>query len=156
MNLTSRARGWWGATHALSIDGQPWGQFKPRFWGQGFAITIGGHEWALTVHGWPRPTYELIDHEQRSVARAQRAGFWRSHWQVDLSIGPCVLRSRGWLGRRYELTQDGTVGAEITSLGMWRGGWVVTAHDPALSPADLLLLLLVRQKVNQHAQQAAG
>src|SRR5207244_11926702 len=99
---------------------------------------LGGRALVLETNGWLGSRFALVDTASgRTVAEADRSGFFTSAWDMRLSNGSARLVSAGWFNTGYEVLQDGRRAADVNRLGLCNGGWAVQ-DDGTLQETDLL------------------
>jgi hypothetical protein len=156
VNLEARAPSCFSSTYVLKADGRPIGKFEGRWFSESLDIHLTGRrKLAFEKLGWLGSEFVLKNEEQEAyVGHADRAGFFTSSWNLDLSIGPAELAKAGWFDTGYEVRQRDKVVGRVDRIGWCERGWIVEGRG--LQVEDLLLVGLVYQTVLARQQRHAA
>ncbi|HMC64719.1 MAG TPA: hypothetical protein VKI65_07255 [Gemmataceae bacterium] len=143
--------------YVLKLDGSPWGEYRGRWFNESVDIRlIGRRALGLEKNGWLGSRFALVDTASgRTVAEADRSGFFTSAWDLRLSNGSARLVSAGWFNTGYEVLQGRRRAADVNRLGLCNGGWAVQ-DDGTLQETDLLFIGLIYHTILRRNAAAAS
>jgi hypothetical protein len=163
MRLEARAASCFSSTYVLKADGRPVGKYEGRWFSESLDIHLTGRrKLAFEKLGWFGSEFVLKSEEPDAyLGHADRAGFFTSGWNLDLSVGAAELVRAGWFDSGYEVRQRGQVLGRVDRIGWCERGW--KAHGGGLQVEDLILVGLVyhivlsrQQRSQAHGGHAAG
>jgi hypothetical protein len=156
MILEARTPSCFSSEYVLKADGRPVGKYEGRWFSESLDIQLTGRR-KLTLQklGWFGSEFVLKREEPEAFhGHADRAGFFPSSWNLDLSAGPAELVKAGWFGTDYEVRRQGQVIGRVDRVGWCERGWIAEGADLAVE--DLLLVGLVFHIIIQRRQRAAA
>jgi hypothetical protein len=148
----------------LRLDGHALGTLESRWFSEGLDVYMPGRRHLrLNKQSWLGSHFVLQDATSGdTLGEADRAGWFTSAWDLDLTAGPARLVRAGWFSPGFEVTQGRETIGHIYPLGPCTRGWEVRTGD-GLIQEDLLLVGLVfhvvrrrRARQNQNAGQAGS
>ena len=129
-----------GHPHGVVREGSSVGEMKVRCLGrQRLSFRDVGGVWKTNLI--------LKQFGGRRVGRACPRGFFSSEWDLDLSIGACLLTPSA---REYEVRHGKQVVARVERVGVCCPGWRVRGRR-SLVDTDLILVGLVYQTITKNS-----
>jgi hypothetical protein len=150
MLLEAKSVSCFSSQFVLKIDGRPLGTFQNRWFSETLGIDLSGRRHLqFRKVGWLGGSFELVDLAQdRLLGSCKPSGFFRSGWDLELSVGLGQLQRAGWFTSVCEFVHDNEVLAQVDRFGWCERGWFVDGAE-ILVMEDLLLVGLVYHVIEQ-------
>lgn len=153
--IQARARNCFSSEFLVSHNGNPLGHFRGRWFSESILIGLLERrrlEFQKTSFWGSR--FSLVDLATGTVlATAERQGFFRSKWQLNLSVGTVFLYRKLFASRTNSVEKDGAVIGRAVSNAWCSRGWDVSiAEDIPL--VDQLMIGLVHHIDHQRRQRS--
>ncbi len=151
-------RGVFSSVREVALDGEPFAEVKHR----SFSSTVdcnllNGPVLVFEKTSWGSREFQLraADDPSTIFCTAERKGFLRIRWELDLTLGPARLESMGFFRSGFLIVSGNDLWGSVDGRGVFKGGWIVTAWN-ALDPTDFLLIGLVFNQIQRMRSAAAA
>ena len=155
--IQARARSCFSSEFLVSHNGNSLGHFRGKWFSESIQIGLLERrklEFQKTSFWGSR--FSLVDLATGTVlATAQRQGFFRLKWQLNLSVGTVFLYRKLFASRENAVEKDGAVIGKAVSNAWCSRGWDVSISED-IPLVDQLMIGLVHHVDHQRSQNSTN
>ncbi len=153
--LETEPRGWgsWGSL--ITADGLPVTELKISLWRSRGSFQLDGQEFSIEPSGFFLQNASLT-RRGGVIAKAEKTSFFRRSFLITSAGHRMELRSRGWMGREYELLMGNQQVGRVTRQGMTGRKMALEFPDDVPTVLQVFLAYLVLCQAKREAASAAG